>query len=57
MVDNELLWHKQVSAVTQKVACKMALLRRLKSFLDANILYVYVSQWYSHILIIVLAVS
>ena len=40
MIDNELLWHKQVNAVTQKVACKMALLRRLKPFLDVNILNV-----------------
>ena len=38
VIDDELLWHKQVSGVTQKVFCKIALLRRLSTFLDANIL-------------------
>ena len=42
VIDDELLWHNQVSSVTQKLFCKIGLLRRLKTFLDTstlNILY------------------
>ena len=42
LIDDELLWHKQVNGVTQKLFCKIALLRRLSVFLDSstmNILY------------------
>ena len=42
VIDDELLWHKHVNSVIQKVFCKTALLRRLNSFLDTatlNILY------------------
>ena len=42
VIDDELLWHKQVNGVTQKLFCKIALLRQLSSFLDSstmNILY------------------
>ena len=33
--DNELKWHNQVNNVARKVFCKLALLRRLKLFLDS----------------------
>ena len=42
VIDDELLWQKQVNGVTQKLFCKIALLRRLSVFLDSstmNILY------------------
>ena len=42
LVDNELNWHKHVNNVIQKVFCKIALLRRLKPYLDVdtlNVLY------------------
>ena len=38
VIDDELLWHKQVNGVTQKLFCKIALLRRLSTFLDSNTL-------------------
>jgi hypothetical protein len=41
-IDNELYWHKHVNSVIQKVFCKIALLRRLKLFIDSstlNVLY------------------
>jgi len=42
LIDNELKWHKHVNNVIQKVFCKVALLRRLKPYLDVdtlNVLY------------------
>ena len=38
LIDNELKWHKQVNSVTQKVFCKLSLIRRLKPYLDINTL-------------------
>ena len=38
VIDDELLWHKQVNCVIQKLFCKISLLRRLSTFLDSNIL-------------------
>ncbi len=38
IVDNELKWHNQVSDVMRKVFGKLALLRRLKGFLDPSTL-------------------
>ena len=29
LIDNELKWHKQVSGVTQKLFCKLGLIRRI----------------------------
>ena len=40
LVDNELNWHKHVNNIIQKVFCKMALLRRVKPYLDVNTLNV-----------------
>jgi hypothetical protein len=40
LVDNELKCHDQVNSVIKKVFCKMALLRRLKPYLDVNTLNV-----------------
>ena len=36
LVDNELNWHKHVNNIIQKVFCKMALLWRVKPYLDVN---------------------
>ena len=38
IIDDELLWHDQVKNVTQKLFCKIALLRRLNTFLDSDVL-------------------
>ena len=38
IVDKELKWHDQVNNVMRKVFGKLALLRRLKVFLDASTL-------------------
>ena len=38
LVDNELKWHDQVSDVMKKVFCKLALLRRLKGYLNPSTL-------------------
>lgn len=40
LVDDELNWHKQVNNVIRNVFCKLALLRRLKPYLDTNTLNV-----------------
>ena len=37
-IDDELKWHKQVNSVTQKVFLKLALIRRLKPYLDISTL-------------------
>ena len=40
LVDNELNWDKHVNNVIQNVFCKIALLRRVKPYLDVNTLNV-----------------
>lgn len=40
LIDDELRWHNQVNSVVQKVFCKIALIRRLKPFLDVGTLNV-----------------
>ena len=37
-IDEELKWHTQVNSVTQKIFLKLALIRRLKPFLDISTL-------------------
>ena len=41
LVDNELNWHKHVNYVIQKVFCTIALLLRLKPYLNVDTLNVF----------------
>ena len=38
IIDDQLKWHDQVNSIVQKVFCKLSLIRRLKRFLDFDIL-------------------
>ena len=49
IVDKELKWHDQVNNVMRKVFGKLALLHRLKVYLDPSTL----KHWFNRILIIV----